>query len=72
MAKVIITIEDLPNDKVKTTCSPSFETMMRMHLSGTRLTAAHGYALAAINKIVEEAKNGCPSRILIPRTRTGR
>lgn len=67
MAKIVITIEDLPNGKVKTSCNPNFETMIKMHVSGNNLTAAHGYALSALNKIVEESKNNCPTRILIPR-----
>ncbi|OPX89076.1 MAG: hypothetical protein A4E53_01684 [Pelotomaculum sp. PtaB.Bin104] len=67
MAKIVITIEDLPNGKVKTSCDPNFDTMIRMHISGTPFTAAHGYALAALNKIVEESKKNCPTRILIPR-----
>ena len=69
MAKITVVIEDLPGGKVKVACEPNFETMMKMELSGTRLTSAHGYALLALNAIRNESKRIAPTRILIPRTR---
>lgn len=51
MARIVITIEDLPNDKVKIEANPNFETMMAMDLSGQTLTSAHGYAFSALNHV---------------------
>lgn len=57
MAKVVITIEDMAFSRgVKVVAEPNFETMMQAHLSGHELTAAHGYALAALNKIRDVSK----------------
>lgn len=56
MAKVIITIEDIPEGKVKVVSDPSFEIMAKRTLSGHDLTAAHGYALRALNAITDAAK----------------
>ena len=67
MAKVVIEIEDKPDGNVKVTCTPTFETMMKMHVSGETLTSAHGYAFQALNAIRKESKSQNPSRILIPR-----
>ena len=67
MAKVVITIEDLPNGKVRTVCEPNFETMMKMKMSGGELTSAHGYAFQCLNAIREESKRRGPTKILIPR-----
>ena len=56
MAKVTITFEDSPNDKVKIVSDPSFETMAKMEISGNGLSSAHGYALTAINSIRAASK----------------
>lgn len=50
MAKITLSFEDT-DGRVKVTSEPSFETMMKMNMSGESLTSAHGYALAAINHI---------------------
>ena len=71
MAKIIITIEDSTAGKVKVVSDPNFETMMKMHVSGAGLTAAHGYAFCALNAIREEAKKQTPLRIKIPRIGRG-
>lgn len=67
MAKVVITIEDMPDGKVKVVSDPNFETMMVMHDSGHPLTAANGYAFTALNAIRNEAKRQGPTRIFVPR-----
>jgi len=67
MAKVTISIEDLPNGKVKVVSDPTAETMFKMKLSGHELTAAHGYAFAALNKIREESRSLGKLNVLIPR-----
>lgn len=69
MAKLTITIEDLPNGRVKMVCTPNFETLVKMDLSGEHLTAAHKYALKVIMTIYKESKAREPSKILIPGAR---
>lgn len=70
MAKVTITIEDLPTGGVKVVSDPNFETIMKLHISGHALTAAHGYALAALNEIRAKGKEpGNQLKVLIPRVR---
>lgn len=70
MAKVIITIEDNPSGTVKTVATPNFETLAMKIQSGHELTPAEGYALAAINRIVEVSKNieQKTNKIYIPKT----
>lgn len=69
MAKVTITIEDLPGpgNKVKIVAEPNFETMMKMDISGNILTSAHGYAVLALNSIRSAAKRMGPQVLEIPR-----
>lgn len=69
MAKITITIEDLTlTGGVKVVSEPNFETMMKGHLSGHELTAAHGYALAALNLIRTKSKEmKHQMKVLIPR-----
>lgn len=61
MSKVTITIEDLPDGKVRTVCTPNFETMIQMQTSGHDLTPAHGYALKALNAIIQASKQNDPT-----------
>lgn len=58
MAKVTITIEDSLDGKggVKVVADPNFETIMAMDMSGSKLTAAHGYTICALNAIRQAAK----------------
>jgi hypothetical protein len=56
MAKIVITIEDAPDGRVKMVSDPSFETMMKMDLSGEKMTPAIGYAFCAINAIRKASK----------------
>lgn len=67
MAKVVITIEDAPNNMVKVVSEPNFETVMNMHDAGHTLTSAHGYALLALNAIRKESKKNEPTSILLPK-----
>lgn len=57
MAKVTITIEDRADGKVCIICDPTVETMIAMDISGQSMTAAHGYAIKALNEIRKESKN---------------
>lgn len=67
MAKITLTIEDTPQGTVKIVSDPSFETMMKMDISGSNsLTAAHGYAFALINKAREIGKDPNPIQNRIP------
>ena len=56
MAKIIITIEDKADGTVAVVANPNFETMMKRNQSQSDLTAAHGYALCAIDAIRKAAK----------------
>jgi len=67
MAKVTITITDLPGDKVEVICDPTFETMAKMNESGHPWTSAHGYALRALNAIRKAGKEKEPTLIHIPK-----
>lgn len=68
MAKITITIEDLPGNKVKVVSDPTFEQMAKIDLSGIAdLTSGHAYALLALRAIREESKKQGPTPILIPR-----
>jgi hypothetical protein len=67
MARIVITIEDTPDGKVKTVADPNFETMMQMNASGHKLTSAHGYAIRALNAMVEASKEPGDHRIIIPK-----
>ena len=71
MAKIVITIEDKPGNRVKTTIEPSFATLsMKIKNSLTPLTSAEGYGIMCINKIMAESKNlKEPTKIIIPRLR---
>lgn len=69
MAKITITIEDTiveGRKGVKVESTPNFETMMMIHTSGAGLTAAHGYAFAALNRIRQASKDN-RMKIIIPR-----
>lgn len=57
MAKILIEIEDLPDNKVRVVATPNFDTMMRIVASGNEITSAHGYALAAMRAIRECSKD---------------
>jgi hypothetical protein len=67
MSKVIIEIEDLPNDKVKITSTPNFETMMKMDISGEGLSGCHGYAFSLLNHARKLAQQSSPIIREIPR-----
>lgn len=67
MAKITITIEDLPGNKVSVKAEPTLETMFKMELAGDSLTSAQGYAFTALRAIREESKKQTPTKIIIPR-----
>lgn len=69
MAKIVITIEDRPDGKVKCVSSPDFATLMKMSESGHAWTAAQGMALFALNRIWQEGKRSGPTKIILPRPR---
>lgn len=73
MALVKITLEDLPGGKVKVVAEPNFETLIRVDVSGNKLTAAQGYAVGMLNYVRAESKKNDPrSLIQIPRLRPGK
>lgn len=68
MAKIIIEVEDQSDGNVSVKATPNFETMAKMDLSGDRLTPAHGYALAMLNRVREVSKANAPTNLIhIPR-----
>lgn len=68
MAKITIHIEDLPGDKVKVTSDPSMETMIKMDISGNKLTSAHGYAFNLLNNFRHLGKMNDPNlKLIIPK-----
>ena len=67
MAKITITIEDLPVSGVSVTVDPTCETLIQKHISGNGMTGAEAYALYAARQLREEAKRQGPSQIYIPR-----
>ena len=70
MARIVITIEDSPNGKVKIVSNPTFETMALMLNSGEEMTSAHGYALAMINTVRRESKSNDPvTKIWMPKVK---
>lgn len=67
MAKVTITIEDLPNGKVKCVSDPSFEKMCRI-AKAEQLTSAHGLAIVALRNVYEVSrKQGSILTIPVPK-----
>lgn len=68
MAKVIITIEDLPNGKVKTTFEPSIESLIKKTVSGHDYTSAEGYAMFVQRQIREISKKlGSTIPVFVPK-----
>jgi hypothetical protein len=65
--KLTISIEDLPDGKVKVVSDPSFEKLMRMDISGEHFTAAMGYAFFVINQIRDLSKRAGPIVRKIPK-----
>jgi len=71
MSRFVITLEDLPNGKVKVEATPSAEEMFKSNLSGHDMTAAQGYALTALNAIQKAAKDPRSQlNIFIPKKRS--
>lgn len=70
MAKVTIIIEDLPNGKVRTTSTPSFEIMAKM-AKAEALTSAHGYAIRALRSVQEDSKKAGHLIVPIPKLKPG-
>lgn len=70
MARIVITVEDMPDGTVKTVMDPPFATLMQMNASGHTLTSAHGYALRAVNAIRDAAKDQSNTLgLIIPKVR---
>lgn len=69
MAKVVITIEDKPGDRVEVIVNPPAEQLFQKIASHgpASLTSAEAYALCAVRTMREESKRQGPTRILVPR-----
>jgi len=71
MARITITVEDAADGKVKIEANPTFETVAKMINSGGEdVTAAHGYAMAMINRAREVSKSNAPeTTIWLPKVK---
>lgn len=54
MSKIKITLEDRENGHVHVECDPDFPAMLKIAQSG-KITAAEGYALTALSKIMKDS-----------------
>lgn len=71
MSMVTITIEDIPQSRVKVVSTPSFELMMKK-TKFDALTSAEGYAITALNAIRAASKRIGAMVIPVPRVGNGR
>lgn len=70
--KCTITIEDKPDGKVSVVADPTFETIMKMRVSGEDVTPACDYMTAALLRIHQlgKAKPGTKeSKIILPKVK---
>lgn len=67
MANITIKIEDIDGGKVRITSTPNFETMVKMEISGEKLTGAHGYAFSTLNHLWKLSKQKGPTILEIPK-----
>lgn len=67
MAKIVLTFEDKPGDKVSVDAKPKFSELVQIEISGAGLTSAQAYALFALNKIREESKKRDKMKLILPR-----
>lgn len=65
MAKVIITIEDGKDGRVKCVSNPTFQEMIELHAAKKGLEASHGYAICAMSAIREASKVGAPFQAIV-------
>lgn len=71
MAKVTITIEDLPNGRVKAVAEPNYEFLMKVTVNSEDLSPAQAYGVVALNAIRDASKGKNPLKIIIPNVRKG-
>jgi len=68
--KVTISIEDLPNGRVKTVTDPTYEMLLRkITQGGEGLSSAEGYAFYVLNQLKAESKRLGKTQLKIPRLR---
>ena len=67
MAEVHIVLKDKFDGKVEVVVSPNIEFLLSILESGSELTSAQGYAVSAINKIRDDAKNKANLQVFVPR-----
>lgn len=69
MAKVTITIEDMPENKVRVISTPSAETLLQKIASHgpESLTSSEAYTLFVLRQLREESKNQRSTNIIVPR-----
>lgn len=65
MAKILITIQDMPDGTVSCVSTPNFAEMMRDGQGP--LTAAEGYALYALNAVRNESRKKAPINLRLPK-----
>ena len=70
MAKVVITLEDLPQGGVKITSEPLAGLLMQKVATDHDISPAEGYAVQALNEIRKVSKKqGNKFGLLLPRVR---
>ena len=69
MAKITITIEDMPDGRVSTKAEPNFSFIAKLDITGHGLTPAHGYAMVALNAIRAASNAQGKIQVAIPRAR---
>lgn len=67
MAKIIITLEDLPEGKIKIVTEPPLKQIIEMDISGHSISPALGMAFKVLNDIRKESKNKGPIIVQIPK-----
>jgi len=68
MARVVITIEDEPNGRVKMVCDPTYSVLAQRITSGAdKLTEGEGIALFVINEVRKTFTKRKKSIITLPR-----
>jgi hypothetical protein len=55
LARVILEIEDQKNGTVSVKCTPSYETIRKLELSG-EITAAHAYTVKLLSEALKISK----------------
>jgi hypothetical protein len=66
MAEITITIKDNPDGSVSIKSDPNYAVMLKIEYNrlSEKLTPAHGYAIALINKALEISRQNNPNALI--------